>query len=242
MEESSVGGNDENLFERLLHPTTSYFAPADFSQIAAQSATAGSEPIVELLPKGKRKWINRFVGSTKEDFRKPELAFHQPCGVEESSDAFDRDGTAGADLFRKVRLLDETGQQEGEVGVPEILPPVFKIVCEDEGNVMLVQRQGETIQDFRPSRKESKGHGERSQERCLALCDFAESGDWIVSDPMGMIESLFPHVLPCLEIAVVEVFPKGMTEREETVEPFQAMHVFQVGKKQRGRVRPRPLV
>ncbi len=65
---------------------------------------------------------------------------------------------AGEDLVCEPRLPDETSQEVREIAVSVILPPVFKIVDEDKGDVMLIQGSGQAREVFRPVRKKGEGH------------------------------------------------------------------------------------
>jgi hypothetical protein len=203
------------LIERLSHPNTALFSASNLCQVVAESSTTNPKPIVEVLPEGKGKGADGFVRSLQEDFCQSELFLHQPCRVKELSDPRSGDRMAGEDLIRDPRFPDETSQEVGEIAVSVILPPVFKIVDEDKGDVMLVEGSGQARDVFRSVRKKGEGHGEGPQERRLPPCEGTEPCHRKSSKPIGMTEPLFADTLPRFGIAVVEVVPKCVIGREE---------------------------
>jgi hypothetical protein len=127
------------VVQRASHPNTALFTATNLCQVVAESSTTKPKPIVEVLPEGKGEGADGFVRSLKEDFRQSELFLHQSCRVKELADPRSGNRMAGKDSVCEPHFPDETIQEVGEIAVSVILPPVFKIVDEDKGNVMLIE-------------------------------------------------------------------------------------------------------
>jgi hypothetical protein len=229
-----VARNDRDSFERPSHLNTSFFPTTNLREVVAKGLTAGPEFIVETFPQGKRKGGHGRGGFLKEDFSQSKLIFHESCCVEETTDTFCWNRRPAPDFFCESCLLDQASQQESEVGCLEILPPVLEVVDEYEGDVMMIECSGETVQFFGSFRKKSEGHGEGFQNGGFTPCHCTKTSHWIGSDPMRMKKLFLADVFPRFKITVVEVAPKGMIQREDRVKSFDTLHMFKMSYEQQG--------
>jgi hypothetical protein len=160
--------------ERLPHPKAGLFSATNLCQVVAECSTTNPKPVVEVLPEGKGKGVDGFVRSLKEELCQSELFLHQACRVKESADPRSRNRMAGQDLVCEPRLPDETSQEVGKIAISIILSPVFEIVDEDKGDVMLIEGSRQAREILRSVRMKDEGHGEGPQDRRFPPCKRTE--------------------------------------------------------------------